>query len=264
MKQLHDRVVFEPLKLSKMNAQERKRAMESLIFLTQKQDGLVKARTCANGSTQREYTEREEAASPTASTDSIIITSIIDAKQERDVMTSDVPNAFVQTDIPVSGEMVVMKIRGALVDMLVDMCPEKYQDYVIMHGKEKILYLRMLKALYGMLVASLLYYKKFVKDIKTIGFELNPYDPCLANRMVNGQQHTIAWHVDDIKASHVQSKVNDEFLKWLEKTYGEDGIGKVKTTRGLIHDYLAMKLDFTNRGKLRLDMTDYIKGMITD
>jgi hypothetical protein len=264
MKQLHDRVVFEPIKIHEMTPIERKRAMESLIFLVEKRDGTIKARTCANGSTQREYIEREAAASPTASTDSIIITSIIDAKQERDVMTSDVPNAFVQTDIPHTDEMVVMKIRGVLVDMLVDMCPEVYADHVVMHGKDKILYVRMLKALYGMLVASLLYYKKFVKDIESIGFVLNPYDPCLANRMVDGKQHTIAWHVDDIKSSHLFKKVNDEFLKWLEKTYGEDGIGTVKTTRGLKHDYLAMVLDFSVKGKLRLDMTEYIINMVKD
>jgi hypothetical protein len=264
MKQLHDRVVFEPIKLADMKTLERKRAMESLIFLVEKRDGTVKARTCANGSTQREYIEREDAASPTASTDSIIITSVIDAKQERDVMTADVPNAFVQTEINPSDEKVIMKIRGVLVDMLVEMSPEIYQDYVVVHGKDKILYVRMLKALYGMLVASLLYYKKFVKDITTIGFVLNPYDPCLANREVEGRQHTIIWHVDDIKASHINSKVNDELKVWLQKTYGEDGIGTVKTTRGKKHDYLAMILDFTEKGKLRLDMCDYVKGMCTE
>jgi hypothetical protein len=264
MKQLHDRVVFEPIRLTDMNPKERKRAMESLIFLVEKRDGTVKARTCANGSTQREYIEREDAASPTASTDSIILTAVIDAKQNRDVMTADVPNAFVQTEIDQSGEKIVMKIRGVLVDMLVEMCPEIYQDFVVTHGKEKILYVRMLKALYGMLVASLLYYKKFVKDIKSIGFILNPYDPCVANRMIEEKQQTLTWHVDDIKSSHVNVKVNDTFLVWLEKTYGEDGIGSVKTTRGKRHDYLAMVLDFNQEGKLVLDMCDYVKNMVKD
>ena len=141
-----------------LSAIERKRAMESLIFLVEKRDGTVKARTCANGSTQREYTSRDEAASPTASTDAILITSVIDAKQSRDVMTADVPNAFVQTDIEQTGEKIVMKIRGILVDMLVEMAPEIYQEYVVVHGRDKVLYVKMLKALYGMLVASLLYY----------------------------------------------------------------------------------------------------------
>ena len=52
MKQLHNRVVFEPIRLTDMNLKERKRDMESLISLVEKRDGTVKARTCVNGSTQ--------------------------------------------------------------------------------------------------------------------------------------------------------------------------------------------------------------------
>jgi len=63
MKQLHDRAVFEPIRLEDMTQLERKRALESLIFLVEKRDGRVKARTCANGTTQREYITREEASS---------------------------------------------------------------------------------------------------------------------------------------------------------------------------------------------------------
>ena len=73
--------------------------MESLLFITEKRDGRIKARTCANGSIQREYIEREDAASPTAMTESILLTGTIDAKQGRDVMTADIPNAFVQIKI---------------------------------------------------------------------------------------------------------------------------------------------------------------------
>jgi hypothetical protein len=96
--------------------------------------------------------------------------------------------------------------------MLVEMCPEIYQDYIVTLGKDKILYVQMLKALYEMLVTSLLYYKKLVKDIKSIGFILNPYDPCMTNQIIEGKQHTLTWHVDDIKSSHVNFKVNNTFL----------------------------------------------------
>jgi hypothetical protein len=73
--------------------------MESLIFLVEKRDGTIKGRTYAYGSTQREYMDRDEAASPTAMTESILITGVIEAKQQRDVMTADIPNAFGQTRI---------------------------------------------------------------------------------------------------------------------------------------------------------------------
>jgi hypothetical protein len=160
MRQLHERAVFEPIRVDDMTQLERKRAMESLIFLVEKRDGRVKARTCANGSTQRAYMERDDAASPTAMTESILITATIDAKQKRDVMTADIPNAFVQTNVDeknqVKGERIIMKIRGPLVDMLLEIAPEVYEGYSTYEGKTKVLYVKMLKAIYGMLQSSLL------------------------------------------------------------------------------------------------------------
>lgn len=91
------------------------------------------------------------------STDSVLITGVVDARQERDVMTIDIPNAFVQTDIPDGEEKIIMKIRGVPVDILCDIAPKVYQDYVEQEGKHRALYVQMLKALYAMLVASLLF-----------------------------------------------------------------------------------------------------------
>jgi hypothetical protein len=99
MKQLHDRVIFIPIQIEELTHIKRRQAMESLIFLTEKKDWRIKARTCTNGSTQNEYTDYDEAASPTAMAESHIITAVIEAKQSCNVMTANIPNAFVQTDI---------------------------------------------------------------------------------------------------------------------------------------------------------------------
>jgi hypothetical protein len=116
----------------------------------------------------------------------------------------------------------------------------------------------MLKATYGMLQSSLLYYKKFHKDIESIGFEVNLYDPCVANRIVNGKQHNVSWHVNDLNSSHINNKVNNQFLQWLEKTYASNDIGHVKAIRGNHHNYLAMILDFSIPGILQVDMTCHV------
>jgi hypothetical protein len=63
--------------------------------------------------------------------------------------------------------------------------------------------------------ALLLYYKKFVKSLKLKGFKLNPYDPCVANKQVKGEQLTVCFHVDDCKISHLSPKVVDETIEWL-------------------------------------------------
>jgi hypothetical protein len=117
-------------------------------------------------------------------------------------------------------------------------------------------------ALFGMLVASLLWYKKFRGDLEGIGFEFNPYDPCVANRTVSNKQHTVCFHVDDLMSSHMDPKVNDDFLVWLNKLYGN--YGAVKATRGDQHEYLGMVLDFSQKGTVIVDMCDYVAEMIEE
>ena len=93
---------------------------------------------------------------------------------------------------------------------------------------------------------------KFKKDLEGISFKFNDYDPCIANHMVNGKQHTVRFHVDDLLSSHVDPKVNDRVAQWLEKMYGK--YKAVEPTRGKIHDYLGMVVNFTEKGKVIIDM----------
>ena len=68
-----------------------------------------------------------------------------------------------------------------------------------------------------MLMSGLLFYKKFRAAIEAKGYEVNPYDLCVANKMIEDKQHTLSWHVDNLKGSHVDSKINDNFEGWLQK-----------------------------------------------
>ena len=68
-----------------------------------------------------------------------------------------------------------------------------------------LLYTQIQKALYGLLRSALLFYRNMVKDIEGYGFQIKPYDPCVANKMINCKQMTVLWHVDDLKVSHVNS-----------------------------------------------------------
>jgi hypothetical protein len=168
IKQLHDRVVFKPMHVNELLQQEKKRAMESLIFLVEKRDGRVNARACAN-------INKEEGASPAAATESILLTATIDAKEHRDIMSADISNAFVQTDMVNDGnEKVIMKIRGPLVHMLVSLDPVLYNPFVVSDNADKVLYVQLLRSLYGTLQAALLFYKKLKRDLESIRFKINP------------------------------------------------------------------------------------------
>jgi hypothetical protein len=228
MRQLHDRECFKPVMKESLSPTERKRALESLIFLTEKRDGTIKSQHCANGSTQREYMSREDVSSPTMSTKAVLLTAMIKAKEGRDVATCDIPNAFIQTtveEMDKDGNRTIMKICGVLVDILCEMDPV-YRDFVVMEGNQKVLYVHITKAIYGLPESAMLFYKKLVVDLMKYGFRVNPYDPCVANKMVNGKQLTVSWHVDDLKASHMDPKIIDGFVQWNEETYG--AIGEVK------------------------------------
>ena len=63
-------------------------------------------------------------------------------------------------------------------------------------------------------------------------------------------------------SSHVDRRVNDQFLEWLEEKYDEHG--KVKSTRGKLHEFLGMTLDFCTKGKMRVDMSKYMSKMYKD
>jgi hypothetical protein len=126
----------------------------------------------------------------------------------------------------------------------------------------KILYVKLKKALYGTLRAALLFWQNLTEKLKKWGFVLNAYDTCVANKMINGKQCTILWHVDDIKVSHVDPKVVSSILELLNKAYG--GVAPLVVTRGKKHDYLGMTLDFSVDGKVGIDMTQYLDKMLID
>ena len=131
-----------------------------------------------------------------------------------------------------------------------------------MENGRRVIYVVVLRAIYGMLVASLLFYKKLRGDLEGAGFIFNPYDPCIANRVVNGKQQTIRFHVDDLMSSHMDPKVNDEFYLWMDKMYGK--YKKVTAVRGKIHTYLGMTIDFSTKGKVKIRMDDYVKRMLDE
>ena len=114
-------------------------------------------------------------------------------------------------------------------------------------------------------VVSLLYYKKFLRTLKSTGFQINSYDPFVSNCLVKDNQQTIFFHVDDCNISHQYSKVNDEFINTLHDEYEiifEDGSGKMKVIQGKVHEYLGMTLDYSLMGQVKITMLDYINNIM--
>ena len=103
-----------------------------------------------------------------------------------------------------------------------------------------MLYVRLFKDLYGLLQSALLFYRKLRTELEDLGFAINPYDPCVANKMINGSQMTVTWYVDDLKISHKDSLEVTKFLHHFGLIFCE----RMTVHRGKVHDYLGMDLDF--------------------
>jgi hypothetical protein len=95
LSQLHFRDTFEPINPKDLNEVERLQVLESHLFLKEKRDTTVKGRMVAGGNKQRGTIDKQDASSPTATLESVLLTAVIDAEEGRDVAVIDIPNAFV-------------------------------------------------------------------------------------------------------------------------------------------------------------------------
>ena len=91
---------------------------------------------------------------------------------------------------------------------------------------------------------------------------MNPYDECVVSRMINGSQATIIWHVDDLKISHKDPKVVTRIINKLNKKYAK--VNPLSVTRGKVHDYLGMVLDFREKKKVKVSMCKFIKDILEE
>ena len=195
MRQIHELKTIEPIE--NPTTEDKCKALTYLMYLQRKRCGRVKGRGCADGRKQRSTMTKEDTTSPTVSTESIMLTSIIDAEENRDVAVTDIPGAYLHADM--EGEVVV-RFSGTMVDMLLNIDRDKYEPCIQNDRKGgRVIYARLKKALYGCRNSGLLFFRNITAFLKRSGFTINPYDSCVANRMINGHNCTIVWWVDDLK-----------------------------------------------------------------
>ena len=85
----------------------------------------------------------------------------------------DFPNAFIHTNMPPKKdgeERFIVIITGVLFDMLFKLDCETYRKHVVFENGKKVIYVVVLREIYVMLVAALLFYKKFRVDLENVGF----------------------------------------------------------------------------------------------
>ena len=218
-KQLLEYKTFHGVKASELTAEQKKKAANMINLIEEKinrghtdDNPVIKARSCYNGKVQRGLYTKEETASPTSSIDSFFITSIKDAFEKRDVAITDVKGAYLNAKMR---DVIIMRITGREVDLFVELDPS-LAEFVTYENGVKVLYVQLDKALYGCVQSALLWYELYSSTLIDMGFELNPYDMCVANSMIDSKQCTIVWYVDDNKISHVNPNVVTNVIQKIE------------------------------------------------
>jgi hypothetical protein len=123
----------------------------------------------------------------------------------------------------------------------------------------KLLYVKLQKVLYGLMRASLLFYRKLQEEFEAYGLQGNPYNPCVANlETKSGKQLTVIWHMDNLMALGEDNFELTKFLCYLGKIYRK----KLSMRTGRKHEYLGMDMEFNKDGILEVLMIAYLKNVI--
>ena len=121
----------------------------------------------------------------------------------------DVPGMFMQVDMD---KTVHICFTGEIVCMLLEIDMDLYQEYITIEKGEKVMCIELLKALYS---NARLFWEKLL--INKWGFTGNNYDGgCVVNKIVQGPQLAVMWHVDDLRVSHTSQDVVDKFIHDME------------------------------------------------
>jgi hypothetical protein len=254
---LTDNDCFGETKYEELSQEAKDKALPILMFMVLKRNGSLKTRGCANGSVQRLYTNKEDVSSPTPDFYAFKFVAAVIAREGRDAASVDLPGFFLQTD---QDELILLKVTGAVALLLVESDPSKWRKHLRKENGKWVIYVICKKAIYGTMNAALLAYKKLAKLFRLWGFKMNPYDACVWNKLVNGKQFTIVFHIDDLMLSHMNPNIVTLYIRKLQKEYGS--LENLTVTRGRVHEYLGMTIDFRVKGEVRFSQYDFVKKLL--
>ena len=82
-----------------------------------------------------------------------------------------------------------------------------YKPYIQYRKGKKVIYVKVLREIYGLIESNLLWYNVYTNTLKYLGFSINTYDICTANNIIDVKQWTIVWYVDDNNLSNLYPNV---------------------------------------------------------
>ena len=142
----------------------------------------------------------------------------------------------------------LLLLKGNFFDIVCDINPDYKQHVRFKYGRNK-LYLRILKVIYGMIESALLWYEIYVSLRKDMGFQLNTYYMCVANKNINGKQCAIDWYVYDNNISYVEQDTIDNVIIKAEESF----LG-LTVKKGNVHTLLGIKIRQLKNRRIAINM----------
>ena len=255
LQQMIDKDVFEFVEPGVLTKSQRKSVIRSSMFMKEKFDPSgaftkLKARLVAGGD-QQDKSIYGDISSPTVSLESIMMAIAIAAAERRHIATCDVTGAFLEAEMP-AGEDVFMSLDPAITGMIAGLSDSATRCV----GTNGCLVVKLKRALYGCVQSSKLWFDKLCHVLRDIGFVANPYDDCVFNKAVDGEQITVCFHVDDLLVTCRSDDVIKQFESDLKKRFSE-----VTFTHGIEHSFLSMNITVGD-DTLSVSMQGYVDKIL--
>ena len=256
LQQMVDKNVWTYQMPGKLSFEEKRKIITCSMFLKEKFDAngifeKLKSRLVAHGNQQPK--EGVKASSPTVDITSVFVLAAVAAYQNNRVWTIDIGGAFLEAAM--TGETVYLRLDKLMVQLLEEIDPSSV-PFVNDDGE---LIVKLDKALYGCLQASLLWYNRLSSVLLACGFEKNEVDPCVFSKGSGDNRCTLCVHVDDLLVVDATDYLTEELVAHLRSEFNE-----VKLNGGTSHSYLGMSFDFSVRGSVRLSMSHYIATLLAE
>jgi hypothetical protein len=209
----------------------------------------MKARLAADGGDQ-DSSMYPDKASPTMAIHSVFaVLGLMASKKWLTVAKVDVNGAFLQ--MPMEGESVYMRVDRKITAYVINLYPA-LKEFVEADG---CLYTVMLKAMYGCIQASPLWYQLLKKLLEELGYKMSETDKCVFRKVAGDRIYILLVYVDDILALVDQDEAK-KLRKFFDKRFG-----KVQFELGKKHSYLGMQICIAEEGII-VDMTFYAKKIL--
>ena len=129
LSQIHEMDTYEPIMKSSLTIEDRRKALASLMLITKKRSGDTKTRKMADFSKQRTYNgyDKSDGLLTNVAMDSIFLTGVVDACENREISILDIDNTFLHTE---NDEKSLMLLRGKLAEMMLQVYPIMYHKYM--------------------------------------------------------------------------------------------------------------------------------------